>query len=301
MDTQQNQQRIKAIYQMLFEMATGNLTFRIIKTDQNDELDKLSEILNKFAGQMHDIILRSGYVNPHYSYQNLVQTTFILDDNFIINNFNAHVPEALYYESKELFQVDFGKFIAPQSFSIWNKKKKEASLDDNYHSTVQLLFITGNNKLLPSFCTISRLRYSDKIIVNSVTTILQELLSDTRYVIKTNPEKQFEAVIIQNLYDYILNHLEEPLPTLKELAVLFDSNEYRLKFGFREFFKTSIYNFYHEERLKRAHLMIQQTKIPLKGIAIMNGFNTYLNFYKAFKKRYQYAPSEVERGPDEAV
>ncbi|SDX73802.1 hypothetical protein SAMN05444338_11445 [Flavobacterium degerlachei] len=123
MDTQQNQQRIKAIYQMLFEMATGNLAFRIIKTDQNDEVGKLSKMLTNLAGQMHDIILRSGYVNPRYSYQNLVQTTFILDDNFMISNFNVHVPEALYYESKELFQVDFEKFIAPQSFDIWNQKK----------------------------------------------------------------------------------------------------------------------------------------------------------------------------------
>lgn len=47
--------------------------------------------------------------------------------------------------------------------------------------------------------------------------------------------------------------------------------------------------------------MIQQTKIPLKGIAIMNGFNTYLNFYKAFKKRFKYAPSDVERGQNKAV
>ena len=285
---------------MLFEMATGNLAFRIIKTDQNDDVDKLSEMLNNLAGQMHDIILRSGYVNPHYSYQNLVQTTFILDDNFMISNFNVHVPEALYYESKELLQVDFGKFIAPQSFDIWNQKKMEVSLDDNYHSTVQLILITGNNKLLPTFCTISRLRYSDKIIVNSINTILQELLSDTRYVIKINPERQSEAIVMQNLYDYILNHLEEPLPTLKELAILFDCNEYKLKLGFREFFKTSIYNFYHDERLKRAHLMILQTKIPLKEIAIMNGFNTYLNFYKAFKKRFKYAPSEVDRSPNEA-
>jgi AraC-like DNA-binding protein len=299
MDMQQNQQQIKAIYQMLFEMATGNLSFRIFKTDQNDEVGKLSEMLNNLAGKMHDIILQSGYVNPHYSYQNLVQISFILEDNFIISNFNAHVPEALNYESEELFQVDFGKFIAPQSFGIWNQKKMEASLDDNYHSTVQLILITGNNKLLPTFCTISRLRYSDKIIVNSITTILQELLSDAKYVIKINPEKQSEAVIMQNLYDYILNHLEQPLPTLKELAVLFDSNEYKLKLGFREFFKTSIYNFYHEERLKRAHLMIEQTKIPLKEIAIMNGFNTYLNFYKAFKKRFKYAPSEVDRGPND--
>lgn len=300
MENQKKQQRIKAIYQMLFEMATGNLSFRIFITDQNDEVDKLSEMLNKLAEEMHNVILQSGYVNPHYSYQNLVQTTFILDDKFIVSSFNAHVPEALYYKAQELFKVDFGKFIAPQSFSIWNKKKLEASLDDNYHSTVPLIFITGNNKLLPSFCTISRLRYSDKIVISSITTLLQELLSDASHSIKIATEKHSETVVMQNLYDYILNHLEEPLPTLKELSVLFDTNGYKLKQGFREFFKTSIYNFYHEERLKRAHLMIQQTKIPLKEIALMNGFNTYLNFYKAFRKRYQYAPSEVERGPNKA-
>ena len=280
---------------MLFEMATGNLSFRIIKTDQNDEVDKLSEMLNTLAGQMHDIILRSGSVSPHYSYQNLVQTTFILDDNFIIRNFNTHALQALYYESEELFQVDFGKLIAPQSFSIWNKKKIEASLDDNYHSTVPLIFITGNNKLLPTFCTISRLHYSDKIIVNSITTILQELSSDATFVIKTNPKKQSEAVVMQSIYDYILNHLEEPLPTLKKLAAMFASEEHKLKIGFRKYFNTSVYNFYHLERLKKSHLLIQKTEIPLKEIAFICGFSAYLNFYKAFKKHYGYAPSDLNR------
>lgn len=295
MDTQQNQQRIKAIYQMLFEMATGNLSFRIITTDQNDEVDKLSEILNNLAGKMHDIILRTGYVNPHYSYQNLVQTTFILDENFIISNFNAHVPEALYYESEELFQVDFGNFIAPQSFNIWNQKKMEASLDDNYHSTVQLIFITGNNKLVPTFCTISRLRYSDKIIINSITTILQELLSNAKYLLKTASEKQSEALVMQSIYDYILNHLEEPLPNLKKLAAMFASEEHKLKIGFRKYFNTSVYNFYHLERLKKSHLLIQKTEIPLKEIAFICGFSAYLNFYKAFKKQYGYSPSDLNR------
>ena len=295
MDKQQNQQRIKMIYQMLFEMATGNFSFRINLTDQNDELGKLSEMLNKLAGEMHDIILRSGYVNPHYSYQNVVQTTFILDNNFIISSFNAHVPGALYYESEELFQADFGKFIAPQSFSIWNQKKMEASLDDNYHSTVQLIFIMANNKLLPSFCTISRLRYSDKIIVNSITTILQELLSDVNCVIKIATEKQSEAVVMQSIYNYILNHLEEPLPTLKKLAAMFASEEHKLKIGFRKYFNTSVYNFYHLERLKKSHLLIQKTEIPLKEIAFICGFSAYLNFYKAFKKQYGYAPSDLNR------
>ncbi|MFV8347903.1 helix-turn-helix transcriptional regulator [Flavobacterium sp. ZB4P13] len=124
---------------------------------------------------------------------------------------------------------------------------------------------------------------------------MQELLSDAKHVIKTNPEKQSEAVVMQSIYDYILNHLEEPLPTLKKLAAMFASEEHKLKIGFRKYFNTSVYNFYHLERLKKSHLLIQQITIPLKEIAFMCGFSTYLNFYKAFKKHYGYAPSDLSR------
>lgn len=33
--------------------------------------------------------------------------------------------------------------------------------------------------------------------------------------------------------------------------------------------------------------------IPLKEIAYLKGFNTYLNFYKAFKKKFKYAPNQI--------
>lgn len=107
--------------------------------------------------------------------------------------------------------------------------------------------------------------------------------------------RKTDALIIQKLYDYILAHLTEPLPSLKSLSRLFGTNEYKLKDGFRHFFKTSIYQFYNDERLKRAHLMIQQTDIPLKNISVMNGFSNYPNFSKSFKKRFGYAPNAIQR------
>lgn len=76
---------------------------------------------------------------------------------------------------------------------------------------------------------------------------------------------------------------------------MFGTNEFKLKNGFKHFFKTSIYQFYNDERLKRAEMMIQQTTMPLKHVAFMSGFSTYPNFSKAFKKRYGYAPNEVKR------
>jgi transcriptional regulator GlxA family with amidase domain len=101
------------------------------------------------------------------------------------------------------------------------------------------------------------------------------------------------TVIIQKVQDYILNHLEEPLPSTKELSKMFGTNEFTLKENFRNLLKTSIYQFYNEERLKKAHFLIQQTALPLKDIAFMCGFNDYTNFFKAFKKRYHYTPSDL--------
>ena len=111
---------------------------------------------------------------------------------------------------------------------------------------------------------------------------------------KLKPSQTDEpAILIQKVQDYVLNHLEEKLPSTKELSKMFGTNEFTLKENFRNLLKTSIYQFYNDERLKKAHLLIQQTTIPLGNIAVLSGFNNYTNFFKAFKKKYGYTPSGI--------
>lgn len=102
-------------------------------------------------------------------------------------------------------------------------------------------------------------------------------------------------VMIQNVQNYILNHLEEQLPSTKELSEMFGTNEFTLKESFRNILKTSIYQYYNDERLKKSRILIQETQIPLKQIAYMCGFSSYTTFYKAFRKKYQYTPSDLYR------
>lgn len=113
------------------------------------------------------------------------------------------------------------------------------------------------------------------------------------------PGNDSATVIIQKVQDYILNNLEEPLPTTKELSKMFGTNEFTLKENFRNILKTSIYQFYNDERLKKAHFLIQQTAIPMKEISFLCGFNDYTNFFKAFKKKYHYTPSDLNRKNNE--
>lgn len=286
-------QRIKNLYRMLFEMATGNLAFRLEPGTKGDDLDKLAQLLNTMAAQFQLAVTGTGYVVPHYSFQNSSQLIFVLDLNFSVRSFNTEVPSMLGHHPDDLFKAGFETVLSPHSEPLWRRLKSEIAYDGQYHQTVQLLLRTAGRKIFPAFCTISRLLYSDTIFVSSITTNLNEIAELNRTA--SAIQKPSDAAVIQSLYDYILDNLEKPLPTLKELSALFQTNEFKLKDGFRHFFKTSIYQFYNDQRLKRAHLLIQQTAFPLKAIAHMCGFNDYPNFLKAFKKRFGYAPGSLSR------
>lgn len=111
------------------------------------------------------------------------------------------------------------------------------------------------------------------------------------------PAEQPGSLIVQKLQDYIMNNLHEPLPTTRELSKMFGTNEFTLKENFRVLLHTSIYQFYNDERLKKAYYLILQTDLPLKEIAFICGFNDYTNFFKAFKKKYGETPKEVQSKP----
>jgi AraC-like DNA-binding protein len=97
------------------------------------------------------------------------------------------------------------------------------------------------------------------------------------------------------VHHYILEHLDEALPTAKVLAMRFGVEEYHLKSLFKAHFGLSMYQFYQTERLKKGYQLILTTQLQLKEIAFQCGFTTYLNFYKAFKKAYGIAPSALLR------
>ena len=135
-------------------------------------------------------------------------------------------------------------------------------------------------------------------MLNQVAEKLQEIGYSSPYKntkIDLGATNDTTVLMVQKVLDYIQNHLEEPLPSTKRLSKMFGTNEFTLKENFRRLLKTSIYQFYNEERLKKAHTLIEKTRIPLKEIALLSGFTDYTNFYKAFKKKFNYPPSELKR------
>jgi AraC-like DNA-binding protein len=290
-----NEDRIVTIHQMLFEMARGNFNSSIPLSSYDDKLETLVVLINMVAEEMKESIFQVGYVNNHRTLQFIAQSTFVLDASFSIKSFTPEVTYFLGYSESELIDLPLADIITTASFEqLQDVLDKNVSLP----ATIALDFTPKDHLPVSVSCTIGRLVNSSEIILNLVTPVRQDSYYPLMYRNeneKHNKTRKEDALLIQKLYDYILAHLEEPLPSLKVLSCEFGTNEHKLKDGFRHFFKTSIYQFYNDERLKRAYFMIEHTTIPLKNISVMNGFNDYPNFSKSFKKRFGFSPYEIKR------
>lgn len=84
-------------------------------------------------------------------------------------------------------------------------------------------------------------------------------------------------------------------PSLKDFALQLGTNEFKLKYGFKELYGTTVHRFLMEERLRKSKMMIQFTDQSLKSIAHTTGFKSISHFSRTFKKRYEYAPSELRK------
>jgi AraC-like DNA-binding protein len=301
MDQEINQQRIKNIGQMLMEMAAGNFAYRIPRTDYDDELEGLTLLVNWVAEEMQESIFHGGYLNPHYSYRYVIQSSYILDSNFTIKDISADVPSLLGFDCDELLGKDFTEILTKKSALIWKAIKDEIVQHETYQITVLLEFFTFYKLLIPVYCSISSLWQKTEIIISSFSVVIDEvkgkesLLKELFSAEEQKIHNYLDVKSTQAVYDYVLANMDSTLPTLKELSKIFGTNEYKLKNGFRQLFKITIQQFYNNERLKRSQLLIKETKIPLKTIAVMAGFSTYPNFSRAFKIKFGYSPTKMAR------
>lgn len=79
------------------------------------------------------------------------------------------------------------------------------------------------------------------------------------------------------------------IPMLADKAGI---NEFKLKVGFRELFRTSPYQYRLRLCLEKAKVLLEDTDDTIDQIANKVGFDTYNGFSTAFKKAYSIAPTE---------
>lgn len=82
---------------------------------------------------MRQAVLDSGHVIPQYTYQSLVQTTFVLDKHFLIEGMSANVADLLGYRPEILFNIPFKDILSIQSTDLWSLTMNEAAAEIETH------------------------------------------------------------------------------------------------------------------------------------------------------------------------
>lgn len=317
MYTKTDKRKIEKICQMIFEVASGNFSYRIERSGHEDQLETVIVLLNMMAEEIRESFHHFALVNPHETYKQIAQMTFILDDQFRVRNFNASAYELLGLGEEELKGHLFQEFLTQDSRQQWKKEIAKIREDkgNSYYHTLRLFFSSRNSLTVPSLCSISSLQLKKDneqlYFVTALQTIIQskekeEKIQQALQNLKLKGKrrkKQQRAILyreadkkkIQDIYDYIQNHLEKPLPSLKKLAHSHGTNEFKLKIGFRQLYNTSVFRYQKEQRLKRAHNYIINSDLSLTKIAEICGFKSFPHFSKTFKKEYGYNPSDLQK------
>jgi len=96
------------------------------------------------------------------------------------------------------------------------------------------------------------------------------------------------------VYTYLHQHLEES-HTLKSLAQEVGTNTFKLKTGFKQLYRTSVFAFLREERLQKARELLYKTDLPVYKISALVGYKNHANFSATFKKRFGFPPSKLRQ------
>ena len=92
----------------------------------------------------------------------------------------------------------------------------------------------------------------------------------------------------------LLNSFVEP-PTIKQLARLCATNEFKLKKAFKRVYKSTIYAYVQNLRLKEANLLLKEELMSIGEIAKRVGYKHQGHFSKLFFKSFGVYPKDLRK------
>jgi AraC-like DNA-binding protein len=311
MERPENKERLKKINQLLMELAMGKFFKRIERTDSKDELEAIMALANLVAEDLNINLSYRAHIDPDQSYSCTLQLFFVLNRLLKIEKTGSGVQKYLHFKEEELLMTSFESILDPNSQKQWAKAAKEIARTSRPESTLWLTFRTNTGLLLPAFCSVIQLGVD--------TSLKGRYIITTSHVIKTRhpvaapfyegsgqpkdgpkgrpmgrkrlyaPEKWK----VRNTGKYITDHMDRPLPKLKELAHQFGINEFKLKRGFKELYGMTVFQYLKEQRLRKAHVLVKFTNIPILTITAMVGFKQPNHLSREFKAKYGYRPTDL--------
>ncbi len=292
--------RIQRINQMLLEMASGNFFYRLKRSTRNDNLVAITISLNMLAEEIQETMLHQGYANSNTIIIPVIQMSFVINEQGTILMTNQQTANILSVLHADIVGKSFETFLAKPSKTVWTNTWHTLKQKELYDTAVNLTFKTKGNLLIPKTCYITTFKGKESTKRRTLVTVIhhsnnqdrieQDLKRSVIQFTKQQKDDPDDTVFnaqkpkvrlsfedirkIREGHDIIINNLEQELPSLKDFALQLGTNEFKLKYGFKELYGTTVYRFLTQERLRKSKMMIQYSDQSLKSIAHMTGFKS---------------------------
>jgi AraC-like DNA-binding protein len=106
---------------------------------------------------------------------------------------------------------------------------------------------------------------------------------------KSGKLSQQDLARLQAAKKILVQNLDSP-PSLINLARQVGLNDYKLKFGFREVFGTTVFGYLHAKRMEYAQKLLRQKRMKVTDVAYAVGYTSLPSFSKAFRKHFGVSP-----------
>jgi AraC-like DNA-binding protein len=166
-------------------------------------------------------------------------------------------------------------------------ENQRLSLDTNLMHAVQRM-VESRHKMMPAL----RGRYLEALSTEILLQVIGEF--SNRAMMNRTPTgiRPRDVNGIYEARDYLTQHYRNP-PKIPELARMVGLNQTKLKAGFREVTKLTIYSYITKCRMERAADLLQNGNYGIAEVAYEVGYDYPANFTSAFKKFYGKLPRSV--------
>ncbi|MGV8815780.1 MAG: helix-turn-helix domain-containing protein [Gelidibacter sp.] len=318
------EQRLSSLKVMLLKMTSGSYYHRIKRSEHKDIIESFILGFNMLAEELQDAFIHQGYANRDSTILDVVQMSFIINEEGIVEMVNRPACKTLSRRKKNIIDQPFEALLTEDSVKKWKNVFHKSANRSTFDTSVDVVFNSKEGLEIPKTAYVSRYYKNAQGYKILITIIhhsnyqneLQSGIKGNNHEIKLKGKKGSEndrtSVLkkskvrlssedirkIRMARNMILANLEDDFPSLKEFALELGTNEFKLKYGFKELYGTTVHKFLIQERLRKAMMMVRYSDRPFKNIAEMTGFKSLAHFSRSFKQTYSLSPSEMRKKND---
>jgi AraC-like DNA-binding protein len=82
-------------------------------------------------------------------------------------------------------------------------------------------------------------------------------------------------------------------PSIEQLSKKASMSKAKLADAFKQLYGASIYNYYQNKRMQKAHELLSTKKLSVKEVSEQLGYTNFSNFVLAFTKQFDMSPKSL--------